>query len=612
GKTEPALSTLGGNLWQKNLDKAAAAAWDLAAEMLRLEALRQNSSGHSFNPMPEWELSFAASFPYVETADQKEAIDDVLKDMESDKPMDRLLCGDVGYGKTEVALRAAFRAAVNGRQTAILVPTTLLAQQHYQTFTMRMAPYPMRVELLSRFRSKPEQNQILKDLAKGEIDVVIGTHRLLQKDVRFASLGLLVIDEEQRFGVRHKQKLKGLRASVDILTMTATPIPRTLYFSISGLRRLSTINTAPADRIPVATVVANFDKELIRQALRRELERGGQSFFLHNRVQSIMDVYGMLGELLPEARIGVGHGQMPASELEEVMLQFIAGELDILLCTTIIESGIDIPNVNTIIIDNAERFGLSELYQLRGRVGRHHRQAYAYLLLPPMGKLPENTRQRMAAIQRHSNLGAGFQLALKDLEIRGAGNILGEEQSGHIAAVGFDLYCQLLKEAVAKMDNRSIATRREIPVELERVTSSLTAVKGKVQVGIDAKYIEDEAVRLEIYKRLSQTLSISQCDDFALELRDRFGELPENTRLLLEMQKIKLLGKNLDLLRVSVRENLLIIETNQGLYKIQGKLPRIEASNGEEEIRETIKFLQKMQKQSQPSHRFQGAVPKNS
>ncbi|MFA6723284.1 MAG: transcription-repair coupling factor [Lentisphaeria bacterium] len=596
GKTSPALSKLGGNIWKKNLDKAASAAWDLAAEMLKLDALRQNSKGNSFKPAPEWELSFAASFPYIETADQKEAIDDVLKDMESDKPMDRLLCGDVGYGKTEVALRASFRAAMNGRQTAILVPTTLLAQQHYQTFTMRMAPYPMRVELLSRFRSKTEQKQVLKDLAKGEVDIVIGTHRLLQKDVRFASLGLLVIDEEQRFGVKHKQKLKGLRASMDILTMTATPIPRTLYFSISGLRKLSTISTAPSDRMPVSTVVANFDKELIRQVLRRELERGGQSFFLHNRVHTIMDMHSMLCELLPEARIGVGHGQMPAAELEEVMLQFIAGELDVLLCTTIIESGIDIANANTIIIDNAERFGLSELYQLRGRVGRYHRQAYAYMLLQPMGLLPENARQRMAAIRRYSNLGAGFKLALKDMEIRGAGNILGEEQSGHIAAVGFDLYCQMLKEAVAKMDNRSIPTRREVFIELEQVSSSLTPVKGKVQVGIGSEYIEDEALRLETYRRLSQALSISQCDDFALELQDRFGRLPQNARLLVEMQKIKLLAKSLDLISLSVRENLLIIETSQGLYKNYGKLPKIEASNGEEEIRETIRFLQKMQK----------------
>ena len=593
-KNAPSLSTLGGNLWKRNKAMAAEAAWDLAAELLRLEAMRQSASGLQFQSAPEWELSFAGTFPYTETADQVAAINAVLTDMAGTKPMDRLLCGDVGYGKTEVALRAAFRAVMNARQVAILVPTTVLAQQHFQTFCSRMAAYPIRVELLSRFRSKAEQKQVLRQLAGGEIDIVIGTHRLLQSDVKFPSLGLLIIDEEQRFGVKHKQKLKSLRTSLDILTMTATPIPRTLYFSISGLRNLSTINTAPADRLPVSTVVAHFDKELIRQVLRRELERGGQTFFLYNRVQTIEEMKSMLVELVPEARIAIGHGQMPAAQLEEVMMDFVAGKIDVLLCTTIIESGIDIPNANTIIIDHAERFGLSELYQLRGRVGRYHRQAYAYLLLPPMGLLPENARQRLSAIRRYTTLGAGFRLALKDLEIRGAGNILGEEQSGHIAAVGFDLYCQLLREAVAKLGNRETVGLSEVPVEIEHLSNSLKPVKGKSQIGIPPEYIDEEPVRVECYKRLTQLLSVEEAVHYGEELRDRFGILPEMTALLLELQKIRIVARKLKLVRLNVKDQRLVIETSKGLFKRNGIVPVLTGKTGAEEVAETLKILMGM------------------
>ena len=399
-------------------------------------------------PVIEWETSFANSFPYKETPDQEEAIRAVLEDLENPKPMDRLLCGDVGYGKTEVALRAAFRAVLNGKQVAILVPTTILAQQHFQTFRERLAEYPVTIDLVSRFRSSKDIKEILAKAASGEIDILIGTHRIIQKDVHFRSLGLLIIDEEQRFGVAHKQRLKSMRADLDILTMTATPIPRTLYFSLSGIRNLSTIMTAPVDRLPVTTVVAIFDKELIRMAITREIERKGQVFFLYNRVATIDKMCETVRQLVPQARCEYAHGQMGSGELEKVMVRFVRGEIDVLVCTTIIESGVDIPNVNTIIIDRADRFGLSELYQLRGRVGRHIRQAYAYLLLPPMGALPQNARERLAAIRRYTHLGAGFKLAMRDMEIRGAGNILGTEQSGHIAAVGFELYCQLLKDAV--------------------------------------------------------------------------------------------------------------------------------------------------------------------
>ncbi len=590
-KNAPSLSTLGGNLWKHSKDMAAEAAWDLAAELLRLEAMRQSASGLQFQSSPEWELSFASTFPHTETPDQVDAIKAVLEDMSSVKPMDRLLCGDVGYGKTEVALRAAFRAVMNTRQVAILVPTTVLAQQHFQTFSSRMAAYPIRVELLSRFRSKAEQKQVLVQLGKGEVDIVIGTHRLLQADVKFSSLGLLIIDEEQRFGVKHKQKLKTLRASLDILTMTATPIPRTLYFSISGLRNLSTINTAPADRLPVSTIVAHFDKELIRQALRRELERGGQTFFLYNRVQTIMEMKQVLEELVPEARIAVGHGQMPAGELEEVMTDFVAGKTDVLLCTTIIESGIDIPNANTIIIDHAERFGLSELYQLRGRVGRYRRQAYAYLLLPPMGLLPDNARQRLAAIRRYTNLGAGFRLAMKDLEIRGAGNILGEEQSGHIAAVGFDLYCQLLRQAVAHLENKEIPALSEVPVEIEHLSNSLHPVKGKSLFGIPPEYIDEEPVRVECYKRLSQLLSVEEVTRYGEELRDRFGPLPEMSALLLDLRKIRILARQLKLVRLIVKDRRLIIETPKGLYKLNGKIPELAGKTGSDLVAQTLDFL---------------------
>ncbi len=597
-KNTPALSSLNGSLWKRRKEEAGSAAWDLAAELLRLEALRQSAQGAQFKAMPEWERSFASSFPYRETPDQTAAIEAVLADMADSKPMDRLLCGDVGYGKTEVALRAAFRAVMNGRQVAVLVPTTVLAQQHFQTFRARMAEFPVRIELLSRYRSQKAQKQTLAELRCGKVDIVIGTHRLLQRDVHFANLGLLVIDEEQRFGVMHKQRLKSMRASVDILTMTATPIPRTLYLSLSGIRNLSTINTAPADRMPVNTIVAHFESELIRQAIRRELERQGQVFFLYNRVQSIGKIRDFLVELVPEARIAVAHGQMPSAELEEIMTDFVAGQSDVLLCTTIIESGIDIPNVNTIIIDRADRFGLSELYQLRGRVGRYHRQAYCYLLLPPMGMLPENARQRLAAIRRYTHLGAGFRLALKDLEIRGAGNLLGAEQSGHIAAVGFDLYCQLLQQAVAKMEQREHVGIQPIPVDFDKLVPSLTPVPGKTQIGIPLEYISEESVRMDCYQRLSKLLEPQDVDRYAEELADRFGPLPAMTALLLAVQKVVILARQRQLLRLNVKSGRLIMETSSGLVKRNRQVPVLSATDGAGQVAETLAFLQSMRRTS--------------
>src|SRR6185437_6001956 len=421
----------------------------------------------SFMPDTPWQREFEGSFIFEETPDQLRAIEETKTDMERPKPMDRLICGDVGFGKTEVAIRAAFKAVMNGKQVAVLVPTTVLAQQHYNTFRERMADYPVRIDLLSRFRTRGAQQRVVKDLAAGAVDIVIGTHRLLQPDIGFKDLGLVVIDEEQRFGVLHKEKFKMLRKLVDVLTLSATPIPRTLYLALTGARDMSSIQTPPHDRLPVETVVTQYDERAIRDAILRELNRGGQVFFLHNRVMTIHAMEQKLRTLVPQARIVVGHGQMHADDLEEVMTKFVNGEADILLSTTIIESGLDIPNANTIIIDRADRFGLSDLYQLRGRVGRYKHQAYAYLLLPRHARLLTDVRKRISAIKQYSTLGSGFKIAMRDLEIRGAGNLLGAEQSGHITAVGFDLYCQLLKQSVASLKGEKVKPRLEVQVRLD-------------------------------------------------------------------------------------------------------------------------------------------------
>ncbi len=591
-KKMPKLNRLGGAAWQSTKDAAAGAAWDLAAELLRLEALRRSSTGVAFEQSVDWETAFAGAFPYVETDDQEQAIRETLTDMESDKPMDRLLCGDVGYGKTEVAMRAAFRAVLNNRQVAVLVPTTVLAQQHFVTFRERMGGYPIEIEVLSRFRTKAEQRAVLEKVALGRVDIVIGTHRLLQRDVAFSDLGLLIIDEEQRFGVAHKQRLKKMRAHVDILTMTATPIPRTLYFSLSGLRHLSTIMTAPAERLPVTTIVAQFDWDLIRQAISRELERGGQVYFLHNRVQSIDRIAAGLRQLLPKARFGVGHGQMPGHSLAEVMSQFVHGRIDVLVCTTIIESGLDIPNANTIIIDRADRFGLADLYQLRGRVGRYHRQAYAYLLLPPMGALPENARQRLAAIRRYTHLGAGFKLALRDLEIRGAGNILGTEQSGHIAAVGFELYCELLKEAVARQENLPSAQQHVIPVHLDTLVYAVKDGRGRELAAFPQDYVGSEEVRLACYRRVNALTGLEDLDQFAGELTDRFGERPGPVENLLAIARVRILAQRAGVISVAAREGRAFLETERGLVKDRrNRLPQLESGTGAGQLRELCKLL---------------------
>ena len=530
---EPRIDRLGGPGWEKAKAKARAAVQEMAEELLKVYAARQVKEGHAFSPPDELFREFEAAFAYEETPDQMAAIEDVLADMQGPRPMDRLVCGDVGYGKTEVSMRGAFKAVMDGKQVAVLVPTTILAQQHEETFTNRFKAYPVTVEMLSRFRSPKEQKTILERVKKGEIDIIIGTHRLLQADVQFKDLGLLIIDEEQRFGVAHKEKLKKYRATVDIMTLTATPIPRTLYMSMMGIRDLSIIDTPPVDRLAIKSFVARFSDELVREAVLRELRRGGQVFFVHNRVQSIGAMAEHLQRIVPEAKIAVGHGQQDEKELEKVMLGFMHGETNLLLCTTIIESGLDIPNANTLIVNRADSFGLAQLYQLRGRVGRSKQRAYAYFLIPGEGAISNEARERLRIMQEITELGAGFRIATHDLEIRGAGDLLGAKQSGQITAVGFELYTELLEEAVAQM-------KGEEPVD--RVEPEL---KLRVPAFIPEEYVPQPNLRLIIYKKLTQAQAEEDVAEVESELSDRFGPLPVAAGYLLEVMKIRLLLKRL-------------------------------------------------------------------
>ncbi|RMF88356.1 MAG: transcription-repair coupling factor [Nitrospinota bacterium] len=538
GEGSPALSKLGSNQWKRMKRKVKEDIQKLAKELLELYATREMTPGFAFSPDGEWHQAFEAAFAYEETEDQYQAILDVKRDMESPKPMERLICGDVGYGKTEVAMRAAFKAVMDGKQVAVLVPTTILAHQHLATFRERFASYPITIEMLSRFRSRKEQQEILEALRLGKIDILIGTHKLLQKGVQFHDLGLLIIDEEQRFGVEHKEQLKKLRKSVDVLMLTATPIPRTLHLSLIGIRDLSVIETPPEDRLPVRTYLMRFSDQVIREAIERELARAGQVFFVHNRVESIEAMYHYLKRIVPQARIGIAHGQLPEKALERVMLQFLAREYDVLLCTAIIESGLDIPSVNTIIINRADRFGLSQLYQLRGRVGRGRIQAYAYLLIPGERLLSEVAWKRLSAMLEYSELSAGFQLALRDMEIRGAGNILGREQSGHIAAVGFDLYCKLMEETIRELRGEE---RRE-------------EVEPKIQLGYEGRipstYVPTPHQRLELYQRLYGLTELSALEELRAEIRDRYGPLPDAVHRLLSLLEVRILAKKLAIEKV--------------------------------------------------------------
>ena len=532
----PKLTRLGTQEWNKARARAKRATEQLAGELIALYASRQVATGFAASADTPWQDSLEASFPYEETPDQLTTIEAVKADMESSSPMDRLVCGDVGYGKTEIALRAAFKAVQSGRQVAILVPTTVLAQQHLETFTDRLEPFPVAVEMLSRFRSDRQQKEIIVKIADGSVDIVIGTHRLLQKDVRFKDLGLVIIDEEHKFGVSHKERLKQLRTQVDVMTLSATPIPRTLHMSLAGVRDMSTIETPPEERLPIKTYVSEDSDDLVREAILRELDRGGQVFYLHNRVKNIELVANKIQKLVPEANLQIGHGQMPEDDLERVMAEFERGEFNVLLCTTIIESGLDLPNANTLIIDRADMFGLSQLYQLRGRIGRGANRAYAYLMVPRAKQLTEQAEQRLNTILAATELGAGFQIALRDLEIRGIGNLLGAEQSGQISAIGFDLYTKLLAEAVRQLKEADSSDNTATPPVREFSTV-------RVDIGIDARipdsYIEDLAQRLSIYQRLARIRVESEIDDLDEEIRDRFGPMPTHVKLLMKMARMR-------------------------------------------------------------------------
>jgi transcription-repair coupling factor (superfamily II helicase) len=526
---KPALSHLGTAAWSKTKARVRKAMKDMADELLKLYAERKLAEGHAFSQGNQWFREFEDAFEFNETDDQAQAIKDVIRDMESSQPMDRLLCGDVGYGKTEVAMRAAFKAINDNKQVAVLAPTTVLAFQHFETFKQRFAPFPVTIEMISRFRSPKQQKEILQKTEAGKIDVLIGTHRILSKDIKFSDLGLLVVDEEQRFGVRHKERIKQMRKQVDVLTMSATPIPRTLHMSLIGLRDMSVIETPPKDRMAIQTVVAGWDEKLVQSAIEQELERGGQVYFVHNRVDTIWEIAAKLQALVPPARIIVGHGQMSEGELEKVMLKFMHHEADILVSTTIIENGLDIPLCNTILINRADRLGLSELYQLRGRVGRSSRRAYAYLMLPPEIELTPIARRRLAALKEFSDLGAGFKIAALDLELRGAGNMLGGEQSGHIEAIGFELYTQMLERAVREMKGEAGPDEAETQLNLG------------LNIRIPTDYVPEENQRLQMYKRVARVETESQLSDVAAELEDRYGPPPPAVRNLLDYASLKLL-----------------------------------------------------------------------
>ena len=543
GGEAPSLHRLGGADWAKAKGRARKAVRQIAAELIRLYSARTASPGHAFAPDTPWQRELEDAFPYVETGDQLAAINEVKGDMERSIPMDRLICGDVGYGKTEIAVRAAFKAVQDGLQVAVLVPTTLLVQQHFSTFSERYAPFPVQVRALSRFQSAAETTETLRGLADGTINVVIGTHKLLSPETRFNRLGLVIVDEEQRFGVEHKEYLKRLRTEVDVLAMSATPIPRTLEMGVAGIRQMSTILTPPEERHPVLTFVGPYDERQIAAAVRRELLRDGQVFFVHNRVSSIGKVAARIAELIPEARVAVAHGQMNEHALEGIMVDFWDGKYDVLVATTIVESGLDIPNANTLIVDRADTYGLSQLHQLRGRVGRGRERAYAYFLYPPERTLTETAHERLATVAQHTEIGAGMYVALKDLEIRGAGNLLGGEQSGHIAGVGFDLYVRMIGEAVSELKGEGPADRPEVRVELP------------VNAHIPHDYLPGERLRLEAYTRIAVIDSDGDVTAVRDELTDRYGEPPEPVLNLLEVARLRSRARRAGLTDVTLQGN---------------------------------------------------------
>jgi transcription-repair coupling factor (superfamily II helicase) len=624
-KVRPQLGRIGSDRWQKTRAQAERATIDLAAELLRIQAARDAQPGIPIAPDNDWQREFEGAFPFAETPDQLKAITAAKEDQERPRPMDRLVCGDVGFGKTEVAIRTAFKAVQGGKQVAILVPTTVLAQQHLNTFRERMAGYPVAVEMLSRFRTKAESTRIIGATAAGQVDILIGTHRLLNKDIHFKDLGFVVIDEEQRFGVKHKEQLKALRVSVDVLSMSATPIPRTLYMAMTGARDMSVIETPPTNRHPIQTIVKTYDEKLVVDAIRHELRRGGQVFYLHNRVQTIALVAARLRELLPDVDIGVGHGQMNEHELEEMMTAFVAGRHQVLVCTTIIETGLDIPNCNTIIIEGADRFGLSQLYQLRGRVGRFKHQAYAYLLLHRHTRLVEVARERLNAMRTHNQLGAGFRIAMRDLELRGAGNLLGSQQSGHIVGVGFELYCQLLRQSVARLkgDKQAASIRASVKLDFvfvgegsppEQISpssapaTSYQAIKAahdaesgavlvsKIQARLPVTYIGETRLRLDFYRRLALSSSAAQLKEIEAELTDRFGKFDDEVRALLQVTAIRVAAEQKGIVSVETDgSKLKLIRAGAGrrddFVQMAGRFPRLTAPKPLARLKEILVFL---------------------
>ena len=547
----PKLNRLGGGDWQKQKSKVKEGLRKLAFDLVALYARRSQQKGYAFGADTPWQRQFEDQFPYELTPDQEQSVREITRDMESDRNMDRLLCGDVGYGKTEVSLRAAFKAIVDGKQVAILAPTTILAQQHYNTVVKRFKGFPVEADVISRFRTAKEQKQVLARLKSGEVDIIVGTHRLLAKDVEFKNLGLLIVDEEQRFGVAHKEVIKNLKTQVDVLTLSATPIPRTLHMSMVGIRDMSVLETPPEERMPVQTHVVEYSDAVVRDAILRELSRGGQVYFLYNRVNSIEQFYARLRALVPEARIGVAHGQMKEHGLEDVMMDFYAGSYDVLLCTTIIESGLDVPTANTLIVFDADRFGLSQLYQLRGRVGRSNRQAYAYFTVRPDKMLSETAEQRLSAIREFTEFGAGFRIAMRDLEIRGAGNLLGPEQHGHLATVGYDMYCKLIEETLTEVQGGSMN-----PASLE------TRVDLKVDAYLPHDYVRDERQRMEMYKRIAALATDSDREDIIDELVDRFGETPAVVDALLDIAQLRALANRLGVSQVLYRQGALLMKVS--------------------------------------------------
>jgi len=558
--TTPQASRLGGTDWAQTKQTVREAVIRVAQDLLELYAQRETAKGHAFKPDSTWQEELEASFPYIETDDQMRAINEVKKDMEKPKPMDRLLCGDVGYGKTEVALRAAFKAVMDGKQVAVLVPTTVLAQQHYETFKQRLSAYPVTVEMLSRFRNPKQQDEIITKLILGEIDIVIGTHRLLTSDVVFKDIGLVIIDEEQRFGVTHKEHFKKLRTEVDVLTLTATPIPRTLYMALTGVRDISIINTPPAERLPIVTHIGPYSPKLVKQALLREMERGGQVFFVHNRVQTIYAMQSHLRNLVPEARIGIAHGQMKEDELSHVMSRFTRGEVDVLLCTSIIESGLDIPNANTLIVDRGDTFGLAQLYQLRGRVGRGAQRAYAYFFRHNKRPPTPEGQERLETIAENTQLGAGYSIAMRDLEMRGAGEMLGVRQSGYIASVGFHLYARMLSQAVQELRKTQEDTSRQVEKAFGLGASYVpVSVDLPLAIGIPIDYVPDQTLRLQIYRRMANLHDETELDALQEEFIDRFGPIEVQTANLFYQIRVKLRAEKAQLTSVSVEGDQIVL-----------------------------------------------------